>query len=280
MGQASYHYQHTLALQRARSWRKATMEGGFEHERLWYPLAPLGITHPLSAVQSQTIIATWVALAVLVALVILARFFLRQKDSLGAYAVKSFIKSFMTLIEQSSGTFVYRYFAFITSLFLFIITCNWVALIPYVEEPTKDLNTTLALGIVAFIYIQKEIIHVHGFKAYLKEYFLPFDIFFPANVIAGLIVLPIELLGKAASVISISFRLFGNIFGGAIIMGIFHQAISNSLLLSSLGTLFGLNLLLTGFFILFEGFLQAFVFSILTLTNISMATTIEQGEHT
>ncbi len=126
------------------------MEGGFGHERLWYPLAPFGITSSSSAVVSETIIATWVALAVLIVLILLARFFLRQKDSLGAYAVKSFIKSFMTLIEQSSGTFVYRYFAFITSLFLFIITCNWVALIPYVEEPTKDLNTTLALGIVAF----------------------------------------------------------------------------------------------------------------------------------
>lgn len=256
------------------------MEGGFEQEWKWYPLAPFGITNPTYALEAQTITATWVALAVIVALILVARFFLRQKDSLGAYAIKSFIKSFMTLIEQSAGSFVYRYFSFITSLFLFIITCNWVALIPYVSEPTKDLNTALALGIVAFFYIQKEIIKVHGFAAYLKEYFLPFDIVFPLNIIAGLVMLPIELLGKAASVISISFRLFGNIFGGAIIIAIFHRSVSQSILFSTLGTLLGINLLLTGFFILFEGFLQAFVFSILTLTNMCMATSIEQGEHT
>ncbi len=256
------------------------MEGGFEHEWKWYPLAPFGITHPAFALEASTIIATWVALAVIVALIILCRFLLRQKDSLGAYAVKACTKSFMNLIEQSAGMFVYRYFSFITSLFLFIITCNWVALIPYVEEPTKDLNTTLALGIVAFLYIQKEMIRVHGFGAYLKEYFLPFDIVFPLNVIAGLVMLPLELLGKAASVISISFRLFGNIFGGAIIMAIFRQSISNSFIFSALGTFLGINLLLTGFFILFEGFLQAFVFSILTLTNMCMATAIEQSEHT
>ena len=250
---------------------------GIEHERLWHPLAPFGITHHLAAVQADTITATWVVLAVLIAFIILARFFLHQKDTLGAYAIKSLIKNFMTLIEQATGIFVYRYFSFISSLFLFIIMCNWVALIPYVEEPTKDLNTTLALGIIAFLYIQKEIIRVHGFVAYLKEYFLPFEIIFPLNLIAGLIMLPIELLGKVASVISISFRLFGNIFGGAIILAILHQAISDSILLSA--AFIGINLNAIVFFIIFEGFLQAFIFSILTLTNISMATAAEEGEH-
>lgn len=253
------------------------MEGGFEHERVWHPLAPLGITHPFATLQADTIIATWIALAALIVLIFIARYFLQQKESLGASAVKSLIKSFMSLVEQSTGTFIYRYYSFITSLFIFIIMCNWIALIPYVHEPTKDLNTTLALGIVAFLYIQKEIIKVHGLGAYLKEYFTPIDVFFPINLIIGLAILPIKILGELASIISISFRLFGNIFGGAIIMMIFHQAISNSIWLNIFGSFFGL--LLIGFFILFEGFLQAFVFSILTLTNISMATAIEQEEH-
>lgn len=251
---------------------------GFEHEQLWHPLAPLGLTHDAFAVQAHTVTSTWIVLGVLILFIAVARFFLSQKDSVGAYAVKTIIKSFMTLIEQSAGSFVYRYFLFISSLFLFIIFCNWAALIPFVEEPTKDLNTTLALGIIAFVYIQKEVIHVHGIGAYLKEYFLPFDIIFPLNIIAGLIMLPIELLGKVASIISISFRLFGNIFGGAIILSIFHRALSGSVLFHTIGTFLGINLLLTGFFVLFEGFLQAFVFSILTLTNISMATAEEQAE--
>ncbi len=254
------------------------MQGTFEQERLWYPFAPLGITHPLSAIQAHTVISTWIALAILVALIVVARFLLK-KESLGAYFIKSLVKNFMQLVEQSTGTFVYRYYVFIASLFTFIIICNWVALIPYVAEPTKDLNTTLALGIVAFLYLQKEIVHVHGIGTYLKDYFMPLDIFFPLNLIAGLVMLPIKLLGEVASIISLSFRLFGNIFGGAIIISIFHQSLSHSLILNTLGTFLGINLVLTGFFIIFEGFLQAFVFSILTLTNISMATSIEQGEH-
>lgn len=254
------------------------MEGGFEHELLWYPLASIGITNAKAAVNAKTLIATWVTLAVLIALIFIARTLLNKKDSIGSYAIKALIKNFMDLIEQSAGTFIYRYYAFIASLFIFIIFCNWVALIPSITEPTKDLNTTLALGIIAFLYTQKEIIKVHGFGAYLKDYFLPFDIIFPLNLIAGLVMLPLELLSKAASIISISFRLFGNIFGGALIMHILHRAVANSIFWNI--TFFGVNLMLAGFFILFEGFLQAFVFSILTLTNMSMATSMEQGEHT
>ena len=123
------------------------MEGGFEHERLWYPLAPVGITKFLSAVVSADNYSNLGCPCGADRTYSSCPLFFGQKDSLGAYAVKSLIKSFMTLIEQSAGTFVYRYYAFITSLFIFIITCNWVALIPYVEEPTKDLNTTLALAL-------------------------------------------------------------------------------------------------------------------------------------
>ena len=102
------------------------------------------------------------------------------------------------------------------------------------------------------------------------------DIIFPLNFIVGLAMLPIKILGEIASVISLSFRLFGNIFGGAIIMGIFQQGVSNSIIWQSIGT--PINLLITGFFLIFEGFLQAFVFSILTLTNITMAIAVEEEE--
>ncbi len=272
------------------------MDGGFEHELMWHPLKKLGVTHPFFNLSGSTIINTWIALGIIVTLCLIARHFLLrthahsadQQDlhveelsiySYGRYVATALIKGFISLIEQSNGTFVYRYFAFIASLFLFILICNWVALIPSVEEPTQDLNTTLALGIIALLYIQKEIIHVHGFVHYLKEYFLPISTFFPLNIIIGLILFPFRILGELASVISLSFRLFGNIFGGAIIMRIWQQGISGSILLQSAGVLSGINLILAGFFILFEGGLQAFVFAILALTNISMATAVEESRH-
>ncbi|MBA2307426.1 F0F1 ATP synthase subunit A [Candidatus Dependentiae bacterium] len=254
------------------------MEGGLDQAWHWYPLAPLGVTHPLAAVHADTLINTWVALAALIVLVFLARWALTKKNSVGYHLIKAIIKNYMQLIVESNGTFVYRYYALIGSLFSFILLCNWIALLPFVEEPTKDINTTLALGIVVFFYIQKEIIKVHGISHFLKEYFAPFNLVFPLNILAGIALFPLKLLGELASVISLSFRLFGNIFGGTIILHIAHQAFSKSLLFQLIGLLSGLHLLLSGFFIIFEGFLQAFVFSILAITNISLAVSIEQQQ--
>lgn len=240
------------------------------HEWLWYPLSFLGLKSQFFSINADTVIATWIAMAILAILIFICRYLFADSDSVGGYIAHSIVKNFIELIEQSVGTFIYRYFTFISSLFIFIMACNYVALIPGIEEPTKNINTTLALGVISFLYAQKEIIKIHGIKAYLKEYFMPFSFIFPLNLLAGLAVLPLKLLGELASVISISFRLFGNIFGGSIIMGIYQQAISGSIMLNIIG-LFGINLIITGFFILFEGFLQAFVFSILSLTNIAMA---------
>ena len=249
------------------------MQGGnfLEQGHVWYPLAPLGITHPLTALDVDTLFATWLVLAVLALLSYGAYWMFKHKPHtpLG-YALKLGITAFINLIEQSVGLFVERYYLFIASLFIFIIACNWIALLPGVEEPTININTTLALGITAFVYSQKEIIKHHGVHTFLKDYFLPFNIIFPLNIIAGLILLPLRLLGELSSIISLSLRLFGNIFGGSIITSIYTQALGNSIILNTLTTLLGFNLLLTGFFIFFEGFLQAFVFSILSLTNLAM----------
>ncbi len=267
-----------------------------EHEIIWHPLKSFGVDNQFFALSGTTIISTWIALAIILALCLLARSILLRIHSenheyqklllppdftfltYGKYVATSVIRSFMSLVEQSTGAFVHRYFNFIAALFIFILICNWVALIPYVEEPTKNLNTTLALGTIALLYIQKEIIKVHGFGHYLKEYFLPVSTFFPLNLIIGLFFAPFKILGELATVISLSFRLFGNIFGGAIIMQIWHNGIAGSFIWQLISTI-GVHLGLVAFFVIFEGGLQAFVFTILTLTNISMATAIEEGKH-
>lgn len=254
------------------------MKEMLDQEHLWYPLAFLGITHPLSALNSHTIINTWIGFAVIIGMIIAARYALRRPHTISGYVIRSLIKGLVGFIEQTVGFFVYRYYLFTGSLFIYIFINNIIALIPTVEESTKDLNTTLALGIVAFLFTQKEMIRAHGIGHYLKEYFMPFNIIFPLNLIVGIALLPLKLLGEVASVISLSFRLFGNIFGGSIINGIFQQALSGSILFQTLALFSGLGLLITFFFIIFEGFLQAFIFSILSLTTIAMATAQESGK--
>ncbi len=247
-------------------------------EKIIYPLKSLGLNSEFLAVDLDTIINTWFSIAAIFIAIFIARYFIFKKDSIGAFLIKKLVGSFYSLVEQTFGKFDKRYYLYIASLFLFILFCNWISLIPYLEEPTKNINTTLALGIASFIFMHKEMIRVHGIKAYLKDFFMPLNIMFPFNLIAGLIMLPLKLLGEFANVISLSFRLFGNIFGGFVIGSIFHNAIAGSIILQILGL--GLGLIIAGFFVIFEGFLQAFVFSILTLTNIAMAVGSQDSQET
>ncbi len=127
-------------------------------------------------------------------------------------------------------------------------------LLPAFEEPTSDYNVPLALALL-FVVVIGHGAHIrkHGLSGYLKSYFDP-------GGIMGLIMFPLNVVGKLAEVVSISFRLFGNIFGGAVILivvsGLLHH------LLLPVG--------LKGFFGVFVGTVQAFVFTMLALTYISL----------
>lgn len=230
------------------------------HKTEWNPLSYFGIQNSLFSLNEKTIINTWIVLAVLVLLIFIARIAITRHSSVGRYVVLNFVRSFIDLCSQSFGFFSFGHTAFIVALFSFILLCNIISIIPWVEEPTIDLNTTLALGIIAFIYIQAYAIKTHGFWGYLKEYFTPFFFMFPMHVI-----------GKLSTIVSISFRLFGNIFGGATIVTIYSAVVQGSWIAETLTLLSGLNIIIIGFFIIFEGFLQAFVFAMLTLTYLSIA---------
>lgn len=233
-------------------------------EQHWNLLGWAGVTHPFWYVNIHTIIQTWIVLIIISLFILTIRFFLHKKESYVRYLALSFFESFIDLCTQTLGQWNFRHFSFITSLFIFILFCNCIAVIPWTEEPTRDLNTTLALGICSFFYKEFYAIYLYGFKAYISEFFHPFAVMFPLNVI-----------GHFSKIISISFRLFGNIFGGSIIAGIYFGALSGSILFETLGIL-GLNFLVILFFIVFEGLIQAFVFSMLSLTYLAIA--VQGGE--
>jgi F-type H+-transporting ATPase subunit a len=147
--------------------------------------------------------------------------------------------------EEKSKT----YAPLICALFMFLLLSNWIGIVPHLEEPTKDLNTPLSLGLMGFVLAHYAGIKTKGFKEYSKEYFQP--IFF---------MMPLNVIGELAKVVSISFRLFGNIMGGSIIILVVSY-LTYSILLPPL---------LNAFFGLFVGAIQAFVFTMLTLVYISV----------
>jgi len=141
---------------------------------------------------------------------------------------------------------------YIVTLFIFIWVCNMIGLVPIpgFMEPTRNLNVPLGLGFIAVVVVHATAIKVKGLWHHLQEYFNP--------VKNPLFLL--DLVGEVSKVVSISFRLFGNVLGGAIII----------LVVSSLVKFIvfpvGLNL----FFGIFVGTIQAFVFTMLALTYIGV----------
>ena len=198
----------------------------------------------------EVIVMTWIVFAVLIVL----GYFAGRKKGILPKPFQIFgeliISILYGLTEDALGKEgAKKYGPLDCALFMFLVLSNWWGIIPMLEEPTKDLNTTLGLGLMGFFIAHYAGIKSKGFKAYISEYFQP--IFF---------MMPLNLIGEFAKIVSISFRLFGNIMGGSIII----------LVVSYLTYSVILPPFLYAFFGLFVGTIQAFVFTMLTVVYISV----------
>jgi len=270
---------------------------GFEiiSQHHWYPFAALGVENHLLRVQSDTILFTWCALGIIAVLAAISRWCLiHYPHSIPGYLIGQYIRLIQSLIQESCGIVRYRYISFFVALCTFLLVCNCIIVVPYLEEPTKDLNTTFALGIITFLFIQSEMIRSLGLKHWVQEYFKmplaapqpsgrsPVWLFFSRmirlilNMIIGTILLPIELVSKLSSVFSLSFRLFGNIFAGSIIASLWAYLRSGSLMWHVIGISSGINIIIVLFFGVFEGCIQAAVFTMLGVSYLGRAIHAEE----
>lgn len=199
---------------------------------------------------TQTIVMTWVVIAMLIVFAFLATRNLRLVPNPLQIVAEFFVRGFYGLTRDAlDEEMAKKYFPLICALFMFLLLSNWLGVIPKFHEPTKDLNTTLGFGIMGFFIAHYAGIKKKGIKKYLTEYFEPIFIMAPLNVIS-----------EIAKVISISFRLYGNILGGAIIILIVSYLVYGLILPPFLNV----------FFVFFVGTIQAFVFTMLTLVYISV----------
>jgi F-type H+-transporting ATPase subunit a len=198
----------------------------------------------------DVIIMTWIVIAILTVFGFMAT---RKRSILpGPLQVvgELFVAQLYALTEDALDKEMAKVYApMICALFMFLLISNWLGIIPHLGEPTKDLNTPLSLGLMGFFIAHYAGIKAKGFKTYVKAYFDP--IFF---------MMPLNVIGELAKVVSISFRLFGNIMGGSIII----------LVVSYLTFSIILPPFLNAFFGLFVGTIQAFVFTMLTVVYISV----------
>lgn len=156
--------------------------------------------------------------------------------------------------RDSMGDKIGRSFTpFIATTFLFIAFANYAGIwIPFgTSEPTSVINLPLSLGLLGFVVSLLVAFKYKGVFGYFRELIME-----PIPII----MFPLNVIGELSKIVSISFRLFGNILGGAIIIAV----------VSDLVAYFVLPVGLVAFFGIFVGTIQAFVFMMLTLTYISM----------
>jgi F-type H+-transporting ATPase subunit a len=123
--------------------------------------------------------------------------------------VISGMEEFMVDVTGEEGRW---FFPIIATIFIYIATCNLLGLVPGFYPPTASINTTAACAIPVFLFTHFIGIKYHGIK-YVKHFLGPVWWLIP-------IILPIEIIGHLARILSLSFRLFGNITGHELVLAI------------------------------------------------------------
>ena len=192
------------------------------------------------------VIYSWFVILLLISFAVLAT---RKIEMIPTKAQNFFeiiisgMEEFMVDITGEEGRW---FFPIIATIFIYIATCNLLGLVPGFYPPTASINTTVSCAIPVFLFTHFIGIKYHGLK-YVKHFLGPVWWLIP-------IILPIELIGHLARILSLSFRLFGNITGHELVLAILFMLA---------GAFFApLPIMAMGIFV---ALVQAFVFFLLSI---------------
>jgi F-type H+-transporting ATPase subunit a len=166
------------------------------------------------------------------------------------------------MMEQWIGPKGPRYLPLVATLFVFILLSNYLGLVPGFMAPTSNLNVTLGCALTIWVYYHFQGIKEQGLLDYLKHFAMP-----PGSPVwMAPLMLVIETISHLARVMSLSLRLFGNIFGEELVILIFFSLLPFLLPLPMM------------FLALITGGLQAFIFALLSIIYLQGAVAVEH-EH-
>ncbi|MBN2428338.1 MAG: F0F1 ATP synthase subunit A [Deltaproteobacteria bacterium] len=193
----------------------------------------------------------WLAMLILIVLAFLASRGIKERPSGLQNFMEAVIGGLEKFIEETMGPKGLNYFPLLATLALFILTCNLIALIPSFYPPTANLNTNAAMALTVFAAT-----HFIGFKEHGVGYLKHFT--GPILPLAPLIFI-IEMIGHIARPVSLSLRLFGNMYGHEVVLMIF-------LFLAPI--LVPIPMMFLGILV---AFIQTFVFTLLAMIYIAGA---------
>ncbi|MDD7363217.1 MAG: F0F1 ATP synthase subunit A [Peptoniphilus sp.] len=178
---------------------------------------------------------------------------IREKPTGILHMAEIAVEAVNNLTKQTMGEHNLGFAPYMLTLGAFLLFANLSGLLGFVP-PTSDYNVTLALALITFVLIHFFSMKTKGFLGYFKQYAEPIALLTPINI-----------LGELANPISLSFRLFGNILSGVLIMSLVYQGLG-------LVSKFLIPIVawpLHGYFDVFSGMLQTFIFVMLSMTYIN-----------
>lgn len=216
---------------------------------------------------TESVVLTWAVMAVLIIVSLILTRNLKTRPGKIQALLEGGVEMLYGLVEGAVGERNSNLAPYFVGFLIFTFCCNALGILG-LRSTTADVNTTFAMGIIAFFMIQGLAFRRKGFKGHINHMASPYKFMFPINLISDL-----------AMPVSLAFRLFGNILGGCVVMALCYSATAS--LSYSLGmTIPIFNLVLpiplNLFFDLFEPALQAFVFCMLTMTFIGINTEPEE----
>jgi F-type H+-transporting ATPase subunit a len=188
---------------------------------------------------------------------LMARRISRENPSHFQQMLEVVVSGLKDLLRDIIGHDGDRHLYIIGSFAAFIFISNIFSLFFFLQPPTTNPNTTFGLAICAFLYYNWQGIKTQGIVHYLKHFMGPVLFLAP-------LMIPIEIIGHLARILSLGMRLFGNIFGEHAVTGVFMAMLPFVLP----WPMMGLGI--------FGAFLQTFVFIMLTMVYIAGATVVEE----
>jgi F-type H+-transporting ATPase subunit a len=263
------------------------------------PAEPVFTLPALGFAVTNTLLATWLTMLLLILGSILVTRNLNMVPSGVQNLVEWGLGVLLGLAENVAGERGRRFFPLVATIFIFLLVSNWMGILPgfasiglvheahvgghnirelgvpgvdvyvleagevgehetgwtifsFLRSAATDLNTPLALAIISVVATQVVGVQAQGIRYFKK--FISFD------DVLGLVVGPLELVSELGKIISFTFRLFGNIFAGEVLLAVLAFIIPYLVSVPFMGLE------------LFVGLMQAFVFAMLTLVFMSMAT--------
>jgi F-type H+-transporting ATPase subunit a len=220
------------------------------------PLEPDVIPNYL--VMTALIVVFWTAMA----LVVRSRLSVEHPGKL-QIVIEDAIAAVQSMLHDYVGHKGPRYLAIIASMFVFILTGNLMGLVPGLMAPTSSINVTLGCALTVAVYYHIQGLKEQGVASYLKHFAAPPG----APIFLAPIMLPIEVISHLSRILSLSLRLFGNIFGEELVIII---------LFSIIPFLVPLPMMFLG---IITASLQAFIFVLLSTIYLGGAVATEHEHH-